>query len=115
MAPSERRNSRRYPLRLPLSARPPGASADDEILSVSKDVSSHGVYFCTRQSLKSGSPLEIMLMLPAEIARAAEPVRVRCEARVQRTESVARGRVGIAAKIDRYHFLPARRDGRKAG
>jgi len=59
-----------------------------------------------------GSRLELMLTLPSEITR-DEPVRVRCEARIQRKETAEEGRVGIAAKIERYRFLPGKR--RRAG
>jgi hypothetical protein len=54
-----------------------------------------------------------MLTLPPEITR-GDPVRVRCEARVQRTETIKQGRVGIAAKIERYRFLPGKRERRRA-
>ena len=108
MAITERRSIKRYPLRLPITVRPTGVSAGAEIHTESKDVSSHGVYFQMETSLKSGSAVEIMITLPAEITR-GEPVRVRCEGRVQRSENVAEGRVGIAAKIERYRFLPGKR------
>lgn len=108
MSITERRDRKRYPLKLPITVRPPGASTGGEIHTESKDVSSHGVYFVMEKSLKTGSALEIMLTLPTEITR-AEPVRVRCEARVQRSENIAEGRVGIAAKIQRYRFLPGKR------
>ena len=89
--------------------RPTGVSASGgEIHTESKNVSSHGVYFQVETSLKSGSAVEILLTLPSEITR-GEPVRVRCEARVQRSENIAGGRVGIAAKIERYRFLPGKR------
>ena len=89
--------------------RPTGVSASvGEIHTESKDVSSHGVYFQMETSLKSGSAVEITITLPSEITR-SEPVRVRCEGRVQRSESIAEGRVGIAAKIERYRFLPGKR------
>jgi hypothetical protein len=112
LALTERRSTKRYPLKLPLSVRASGFSATGEILTESSDVSSHGVYFFVQQPISSGAPLEIMLTLPSEITR-GEPVRVRCEARVQRTEAQGKGRVGIAAKIERYRFLPGKR--RRAG
>jgi hypothetical protein len=96
-----------------MTVRGSGVSASGEVSTESKDVSSHGVYFFLDQPLKSGSPLEIMLTLPEEITQ-GDPVRIRCEARVQRTESVVEGRVGIAAKIERYRFLPGKRERRKA-
>ena len=113
MAITERRHRMRYPLKLPVSVRPSGVSAAGEILAECKDVSSQGVYFFLEEPLKSGSQLEIMLTLPPEITR-GDPVRVRCEARVQRTENIKEGRVGIAAKIERYRFLPGKRERRRA-
>jgi hypothetical protein len=112
VATTERRSRKRYPLRLPLSVRPSGISPHGEILTECRDVSSHGVYFFLQQPLNSGLPLEITLTLPPEIT-GGEPVRVRCEARVQRAETTVGGRVGIAAKIERYRFLPGKR--RKVG
>ena len=112
MAITERRSRKRYPLKLPVSVRPSGVSAAGEVLTECRDVSSQGVYFFLEEPLASGSPLEIMLTLPPEITR-GEPVRVRCEAFVQRAETLGKGRVGIAAKIERYRFLPGKR--RKVG
>ena len=113
MAITERRSRKRYPLKLPLSVRPTGISAPGEILTECRDVSSQGVYFFLEEPLNSGAQLEIMLTLPPEITR-GNPVRVRCEARVQRTENIKEGRVGIAAKIERYRFLPGKRERRRA-
>ena len=113
MAITERRSRMRYPLKLPVSVRPSGVSAAGEILAECRDVSSQGVYFFLEEPLKSGSELEIMLTLPPEITR-GDPVRVRCEARVQRSENIKEGRVGIAAKIERYRFLPGKRERRRA-
>ena len=113
LAITERRHRMRYPLKLAVSVRPSGVSAAGEILAECRDVSSQGVYFFLEEPLKSGSELEIMLTLPSEITR-GDPVRVRCEARVQRTETIKQGRVGIAAKIERYRFLPGKREHRRA-
>jgi len=114
LAITERRNRKRYALRLPLSVRPSEVLAGDEVLTECTNVSSRGVYFFLRQpvGMDPGSRLELMLTLPSEITR-DEPVRVRCEARIQRKETAEEGRVGIAAKIERYRFLPGKR--RRAG
>jgi PilZ domain-containing protein len=108
LAITERRSRKRYPLKLPVSVRPSGVSVAGEILTECRDVSSQGVYFFHEAPLSGGASLEIMLTLPAEITR-GDPVRVRCEAIVQRTETLGEGRVGIAAKIERYRFLPGKR------
>lgn len=110
LAVTDRRKRTRYPLQLRLSVRPSGAPGAAEILTESRDVSSRGVFFFLQEPLKSGL-LDIVLTLPSEIT-GGEPVRVRCEARVQRTETVQPGRVGVAAKIERYRFLPGKRERR---
>jgi hypothetical protein len=48
--------------------------------------------------------VELVLILPHEITL-AEPVRVRCQARVRRTEIKERDRVGVAAAIEVFQFL----------
>ncbi len=78
-----------------------------------RDVSSHGVFFFLPEPLQSGSHVDIVLTLPPEITH-GEPVRVRCEACVQRIEAGGEGRVGIAAKIERYRFLPGKRERKRA-
>jgi PilZ domain len=113
LAIPERRSRKRYPLKLPVSVRPSGVSPPGEIFTETRDVSSRGVYFFLEEPLKSGSQLELMLTLPPEITR-GEPVRVRCQALVQRTENVTEDRVGIAVKIERYRFLPGKRERRRA-
>ena len=77
-------------------------------MTESKDVSSQGVYFLLEKPLKSGSAIELTLTLSPQITR-GEPVRVRCEAHVQRSENITENRVGIAARIERYRFLPGKR------
>jgi hypothetical protein len=113
LAITERRSTKRFPLKLALSVRPSGVRTAGEILTECRDVSSHGVFFFLQESIQTGSPLDIVLTLPTEITR-AEPVRVRCEARVQRSEPAGEDRVGIAAKIERYRFLPGKRERRRA-
>lgn len=111
LAITERRSTKRFPLKLALSVRPSGVRTAGDVLTECRDVSSHGVFFFLQESLQAGSALDILLTLPSEITQ-GEPVRVRCEARVQRSEPASEGRVGIAAKIERYRFLPGKRDRR---
>jgi len=96
-----------------MSVRPAGVPTSEELITECQDVSSHGVFFFLQDAIKSGSPLDIILTLPSEITH-AQPVRVRCEARVQRTEPAGEGRVGIAAVIERYRFLHGKRERRRA-
>ena len=113
MAITERRGTKRFPLKLTMSVRASGTPTAEEVLTECQDVSSHGVFFFLQEALQSGSPLDIVLTLPFEITH-AEPVRVRCEARVQRAEPAGEGRVGIAASIERYRFLAGKRERRRA-
>lgn len=101
---SERRNTQRFQMRLPLTVRWTTGAAVGETSTESRDVSSRGVYFFLSKDVKQGSAIEILLTLPNEITLAG-PVRVRCLGRVQRTESRDEGAVGVVAAIERYEFL----------
>ena len=101
---SERRNTQRFQMRLPLTVRWTTGAAVGETSTESRDVSSRGVYFFLSKDVKQGSAIEILLTLPNEITLAG-PVRVRCLGRVQRTEARDEGAVGVVAAIERYEFL----------
>ena len=104
MAYPERRTSRRFQIKLPMTVRWTSGMAVGEAQTESRDVSSRGVYFFLPKQVNSGSPVEIILTLPHEVTLAG-PVRVRCLGRVHRTENEAEGRSGIVAAIHRYEFL----------
>ena len=103
---SERRNTQRFQMRLPLTVRWTTGAAVGETSTESRDVSSRGVYFFLSKDVKEGSAIEILLTLPNEITLAG-PVRVRCLGRVQRTEPRDEGSIGVVAAIERYEFLRA--------
>jgi hypothetical protein len=63
-----------------------------------------GVYFFLPKEISNGSSVEFVMVLPHEIAL-AEPVRVRCQGCVRRTEIGEMDRVGVVAEIERYEFL----------
>lgn len=104
MTGTERRNTQRFNMRLPLTVRWTTGAAVGETSTESRDVSSRGVYFFLSKEVKEGSPIEILLTLPNEITMAG-PVRVRCLGRVQRTEPRDEGNMGVVAAIERYEFL----------
>ena len=81
MASKERRATRRFLMRLPLTVRWTDESVVGEAATESREVSSRGLYFHLPKGLKSGSPVEIVMTLPHELTQAA-PVRVRCLGRV---------------------------------
>lgn len=100
----ERRSARRFSMTLPLKVR---FSSDDGVTekgAETRDVSFRGLYFLIEAPVENGSPIEFVLTLPQQITLAGD-VHIRCYARVLRVEPV-NGRRGIAARIDRYEFLP---------
>jgi len=57
-------------------------------------------------AITQGSQIGFTLTLPPEITL-TESIRVQCKGRVVRVEDTAAdGRVGVAAVIDEYQFLP---------
>ena len=104
MSQKERRVSRRFLMRLPLTVRWTDESVVGEAATESREVSSRGLYFHLPKGLKSGSPVEIVMTLPHELTQAG-PVRVRCLGRVLRSSPEHSGDVGVAAAIERYEFL----------
>jgi hypothetical protein len=100
---AERRASRRFTMTLPLTVR----SADPggkERQGQTRDVSFRGLYFLIEEDFAPGSPIEFILTLPREITMAGD-VHIRCFAEIVRVEP-HEGRRGVAARIDRYEFLP---------
>jgi hypothetical protein len=88
---------------LPLTVRSsePGGG---EQQGQTRDVSFRGLYFLSDADYLPGSPIEFILTLPREITLAGD-VHIRCFAEIVRVEPLEQKR-GIAARIDRYEFLP---------
>jgi hypothetical protein len=105
MNPSiERRSSRRFTMTLPLTVRQSGIDSSER-QGQTRDVSFRGLYFLIDADLAAGSNIEFILTLPREITLAGD-VHIRCYAEIVRVEPHD-GRRGVAARIDRYEFLPA--------
>lgn len=104
MAFVERRTTKRFQINLPMTVRWTNESAIGEVQTESVDISSRGVHFFLPKGINDGSSVEIVMVLPHEITL-AEPVRVRCQGRVRRTEIKNLDVVGVVAQIDRYEFL----------
>ena len=102
---SERRASRRFTMTLPLKVRASGPDGGIERQGQTRDVSFRGLYFLVDADFETGSSIEFVLTLPREITLAGD-VHIRCFAQIIRVEPHNGGR-GIAARIDRYEFLPA--------
>lgn len=104
MAIKERRASRRFIMRLPLTVRWADESVVGEAATESREVSSRGLYFHLPKGLKPDSLLEIMMVLPHELTQAG-PVRIRCRGRVLRSSVEKSGKVGVAAAVEGYGFM----------
>jgi hypothetical protein len=103
LAEDERRGTRRFALRLPVSLHLPD---HPDVQAQTKNVSARGVYFFSPETMEEGKPLEFTLTLPPEITLTSS-VRVRCRGRAIRVEPDAApdGRMGVAVVIDDYQFL----------
>jgi hypothetical protein len=101
----ERRAARRFSMSLPVKVRFSAGEGVTEKQGETRDVSFRGLYFMIEASLETGSSIEFVLTLPQQITLAGD-VHIRCYARVLRVEP-QNGRRGVAARIERYEFLPA--------
>jgi PilZ domain-containing protein len=102
---SELRGTRRITLALPVAVRL-AETPVTELMAQTKDVSARGIYFYVDSHIQPGSRIEFVITLPPEITM-TEQIRVRCAGRVLRVETPAPGKMGVAAAIEQYEFLPA--------
>lgn len=103
MAPEERRRTSRLPLQVPIILRWRDGAKMREVRTVSRDVSSHGVYFSLPEIIKEGTTIEIEMTLRSQSALSGLST-VRCVGRVQRSEQEAGANAGIAVSINKYEF-----------
>jgi hypothetical protein len=90
---------------LPLTLRLHDSSGPVAKPGETRDVSFRGLYFWTKEALETGNPIEFVLTLPREITLTRD-VNIHCFGRVTRVENQQQTR-GVAARIERYEFLPA--------
>ena len=102
---SERRVARRFTMSLPLRVLP-REPRSSELRAQTKDVSYQGLYFLAEEVFEVGNEIEFVITLPQQIAQTGD-VDIRCRGQIVRVEPVSNGRLGVAAKIERYEFLPA--------
>jgi len=99
----EKRATRRFALRLPVSVR--YGEAPEEHSAQTRDVSARGICFYVDSPIQAGSPIDFTLTLPPEITL-TESIRVRCKGRVVRVEGGnPPDKLAVAAVIDEYEFL----------
>jgi len=102
---AERREARRFTMSLPMRVLP-RESRGREVDASTRDVSYRGLYFLADADFKVGSEIEFVIILPQQVTQSGD-VNIRCLGEVVRSEPTENGRVGIAAKIARYEFMPA--------
>ena len=100
----ERRTSRRFTMSLGVTVRSSSPQGVVEQPGRTRDVGFRGLYFMTNAEYEIGSEIEFILTLPKEVTQAGD-VNIRCVGHVVRTEPGNDSR-GIAARIERYEFLP---------
>lgn len=102
---ADRREARRFNMSLPLRVLPhePNGTA---LTAQTRDVSYRGLYFLAETNFDIGSEIEFVITLPQQVAQNGD-VHIRCLGQIVRVEPTGNGRLGVAAKIERYEFIPA--------
>ena len=101
----EHRQHRRFQLSVPVEIRTP-KNADSSIQTASRNFSAKGVYFTVTPEVHLASEVEFFMTLPPQMCQGRN-VRVHCQGRVIRREALdGEGRIGVAAAIDQYEFIP---------
>lgn len=101
---AERREARRFTMSLPMRVLPQEAKGR-ELNAHTRDVSYRGLYFLVEAKYDVGSEIEFVITLPEQVTQSCD-VNIHCHGKIVRIEPVENGRVGVAAKIARYEFLP---------
>jgi hypothetical protein len=102
---ADRREARRFNMTLPLRVLP-NEPHGSELTAQTRDVSYRGLYFLTEIKFPVGSEIEFVITLPEQVTQSGD-VNIRCLGQIVRVEPTTNGRMGIAAKIERYEFMPA--------
>jgi hypothetical protein len=102
---AERREARRFTMSLPMRVLP-REDKGREVDASTRDVSYRGLYFLADTNFEIGNEIEFVIILPQQVTQSGD-VNIRCLGEVVRIEPTENGRVGVAAKIARYEFMPA--------
>jgi hypothetical protein len=102
---SDRREARRFAMNLPLAVQA-AENAERELSVQMRDVSYRGLYFFAVAGFEAGRDLVFVITLPQGISQKGS-VKIRCQGQILRVDPQQDGKVGVAAKIDRYEFVPA--------
>ncbi|MGB2593033.1 MAG: PilZ domain-containing protein [Candidatus Acidiferrum sp.] len=102
---ADRREARRFNMTLPMRVLPHEPHGTS-LTAQTRDVSYRGLYFLAETNFEIGSEIEFVITLPQQVTQSGD-VNIRCLGQIVRVEPTGNGRTGIAAKIERYEFLPA--------
>lgn len=102
---SERREARRFNMNLPMRVLPREARGH-ELNAQTRDLSYQGLYFLAEADFQVGNEIDFVITLPQQVTQSGD-VNIRCQGKIVRIEPTENGRMGIAAKIVRYEFMPA--------
>ena len=102
---SERREARRFNMNLPLRVLSREAKGR-ELNAHTRDLSYRGLYFLAEADFEVGNDIDFVITFPQQVTQSGD-VNIRCQGTIVRVEASENGRVGIAARIARYEFLPA--------
>ncbi|PYU14518.1 MAG: hypothetical protein DMG37_07225 [Acidobacteria bacterium] len=102
---SERREARRFNMNLPLRVLLREAKGR-ELKAHTRDLSYQGLYFLAEADFEVGNDIDFVITLPQQVTQSGD-VNIRCQGTIVRVETTESGRMGIAAKIARYEFIPA--------
>ena len=107
----ERRQGKRYPLRLPAQVRwkAPGGSVG-RAQGRTGDISSSGFLLVTPSPLPVGTTINVTINLPLELTKV--PVELSCLGRVVRKSRMGKNQ-GIGAVIEDFQLSPTRSKGAK--
>jgi hypothetical protein len=103
---SDRREARRFVMNLPVRVLAHD-SKNPEFRAQTRDVSYRGLYFHSDARFEKGSEIDFILTLPQQVIAAGD-VNIRCHGKVVRVDSTDGGKTGVAARIEKYEFVPSR-------
>lgn len=111
MSSSERRLDTRVNICVPLRFRALNNPGATEQTAESENISQRGLFFSTNVPLKVGTPVEVSLRMPQELAGKTSS-EVKCVARVVhvRQNASSGGLLGIGLHIERYEARAVARE-----
>ena len=99
---TEKRSTARTPVRIPVKVRHDGSESE----GLTRDLISSCIFLYTDTTMKPGSKLELVIMIPAGLGLGPGGWTL-CEASVVRVEGPSEDKgLGIAATLDRIALMP---------